>query len=55
MGLDVMDMLGVSRQTVLLGALVALALATAVAVVRARQPRGTPGTLGLDRERPARR
>jgi hypothetical protein len=55
MGLDVMDMLGVSRETVLLGALAALVLATVVAVVRSRQPRGTAGALGLDRERPARR
>ena len=49
------DMLGVPRQTVLLGALGALVLAAVVAVVRSRRPRGTAGALGLDRERPARR
>ena len=55
MGLDVMDMLGVSRQALLLGALGAVVLATVVAVVRSRQSRGTAVALGLDRERPARR
>jgi hypothetical protein len=49
MGLDVMEMLGVSRQALLLGALGGLVLATLVAFVRSRRPRGTPGGLGLDR------
>lgn len=55
MGFDVMDVLGVSRQVLLLGVLGGLVLATVVAVVRNRQSRGAPVGLGLERERSTRR
>ena len=55
MGLDIMDVLGVSRQALLLGAVGGLVLATVVAVVRSRQSRRAPVGLGLEREPPTRR
>ena len=51
MGFDVVDMLGVSRQTLLVGALAGLGLAVLVALVRSREGRGGNAGLGLDRER----
>ncbi|HET9314674.1 MAG TPA: hypothetical protein VFQ51_03755 [Vicinamibacteria bacterium] len=56
MGFDVVEMLGVSRQTLLVGALAGLGLAVLVALVRSREGRGgNDGGLGLDRERFGRR
>ena len=51
MGFDVVDVLGVSREALLLGALAGLGLAVLVAVLRSREPRGANEGLGLDRER----
>ena len=51
MGFDVVEMLGVSRQALLAGAVAGLGLAVLVAVVRGRGQRAANEGLGLDRER----
>jgi hypothetical protein len=51
MGFDVVEMLGVSRQALLMGGLAGLGLAVLVAVLRGRGQRAANEGLGLDRER----
>lgn len=55
MGFDLVEMLGVSRQTLLVGALAGLGLVVLVAFVRSREGRGGNEGLGFDRERFGRR